>query len=401
MNQAASEHQFQQVKIQYLEIGMYVVGIAQQTNPNQIKRMGHVTSRQQIQELISQGVLVVWVDPSRTLNKKQAEVKTESPTPSPSESGNERPGNRTPQEQRIRRLYQEAKHIQGKLFKTLKKGEEVQVAELEAITDDLVDCIFENRDALFCLARIRDKDSYLMEHSLNVGMLLANFGRFLDLERPILRDLTIGGLLHDTGKIMIPDAILHKPGKLTDDEFVIMKSHVNQSIEILNNSKGITPVMMAVAACHHERLDGRGYPYGLAGQQLDLYARMSTIVDVYDALTADRCYRAGMPPTAAFRILLQGAGSQFDEELVRKFIKCMGVHPIGTLVKLQSGRLAIVVERNEQAPLQPKVKVIYSTTGQHHLEVKVLDLARASANETIECAVDPKAYGIDLARYLA
>ena len=401
MNQATSEPRFQQVKIQYLELGMYVVGIAQQTNPNQIKRMGHVTSRQQIQELISQGVLVVWVDPSRMLNKKQAEVKTESPTPSPSESGNERPGNRTPQEQRIRRLYQEAKHIQGKLFKTLKKGEEVQVAELEAIADDLVDCIFENRDALFCLARIRDKDSYLMEHSLNVGMLLANFGRFLDLERSILRDLTIGGLLHDTGKIMIPDAILHKPGKLTDDEFVIMKSHVNQSIEILKNAKGITPVMMTVAACHHERLDGRGYPYGLAGQQLDLYARMSTIVDVYDALTADRCYRAGMPPTAAFRILLQGAGSQFDEELVRKFIKCMGVHPIGTLVKLQSGRLAIVVERNDQAPLQPKVKVIYSTTGQHHLEVKVLDLARASANETIECAVDPKAYGIDLARYLA
>ena len=401
MNQAASEHQFQQVKIQYLEIGMYVVGIAQQTNPNQIKRMGHVTSRQQIQELVSQGVLVVWVDPSRTLIKKQAEAKTESPAPTTNESGNERYSNRPPQEQRIRRLYQEAKHFQGKLFRTLKKGEEVQVAELEAIADDLVDCIFDNRDALFCLARIRDKDSYLMEHSLNVGMLLANFGRFLDLERSILRDLTIGGLLHDTGKIMIPDAILHKPGKLTDDEFVIMKSHVNQSIEILKNAKGITPVMMTVAACHHERLDGRGYPYGLAGQQLDLYARMSTIVDVYDALTADRCYRAGMPPTAAFRILLQEAGSQFDEELVRKFIKCMGVHPIGTLVKLQSGRLAIVVERNDQAPLQPKVKVIYSTTGQHHLEVKVLDLARASANETIECAVDPKAYGIDLARYLA
>ena len=344
---------------------------------------------------------MVWVDPSRTLIKKQAEAKTESPAPTPSENGNERYSNRPPQEQRIRRLYQEAKHIQGKLFKTLKKGEEVQVAELEAIADDLVDCIFDHRDALFCLARIRDKDSYLMEHSLNVGMLLANFGRFLDLERPTLRDLTIGGLLHDTGKIMIPDAILHKPGKLTDDEFVIMKSHVNQSIAILKNAKGISPITMTVAACHHERLDGRGYPYGLAGQQLDLYARMSTIVDVYDALTADRCYRAGMPPTAAFRILLQGAGSQFDEELVRKFIKCMGVHPIGTLVKLQSGRLAIVVERNEQAPLQPKVKVIYSTTGQHHLEVKVLDLARASANETIECAVDPKAYGIDLARYLA
>ena len=398
MNQASTEPKLQQVKVQHLELGMYVVGIAQQSHQNEIKRSGHVTSRQQIQEMLGQGVLVVWVDPSRTLHKKE-EPAVEPPTTLTSDSS-ERSGNRAPQEQRIRRLYQEAKSIQGKLFRTLKKGEVVQVAELEAIADDLVDCIFDNRDALFCLARIRDKDSYLMEHSLNVGMLLANFGRFLELERPVLRELTIGGLLHDTGKITIPDAILHKPAKLTDDEFTIMKSHVVQSIVLLKESKGITPIMMTVAGCHHERLDGRGYPRGLAGEQLNLYARMSTIVDVYDALTADRCYKVGMPPTAAFRILLQGAGTQFDEELVRKFIKCMGVHPIGTLVKLQSGRLAIVVERNDQSPLQPKVKVIYSTIGQHHLEVKLLDLARAGANEAIECAVDPKTYGIDLARYL-
>lgn len=397
MNQASTEPKLQQVKVQHLELGMYVVGIAQQSHQNEIKRSGHVTSRQQIQEMLGQGVLVVWVDPSRTLHKEDPAVQ--APTTLPSDNS-ERSGNRAPQEQRIRRLYQEAKSIQGKLFRTLKKGEVVQVAELEAIADDLVDCIFDNRDALFCLARIRDKDSYLMEHSLNVGMLLANFGRFLELERPVLRELTIGGLLHDTGKITIPDAILHKPAKLTDDEFTIMKSHVIQSIALLKESKGITQIMMTVAGCHHERLDGRGYPRGLAGEQLNLYARMSTIVDVYDALTADRCYKVGMPPTAAFRILLQGAGTQFDEELVRKFIKCMGVHPIGTLVKLQSGRLAIVVERNEESPLQPKVKVIYSTIGQHHLEVKLLDLARSGANEAIECAVDPKTYGIDLARYL-
>jgi len=232
-------------------------------------------------------------------------------------------------------------------------------------------------------------------------MLLANFGRFLELERPILRELTIGGLLHDTGKIMIPDAVLHKPAKLSDDEFTLMKSHVTHSIALLRDAKGITDIMMTVAACHHERLDGRGYPHGLAAERLDLYARMSTIVDVYDALTANRCYKPGMPATAAFRILLQGAGSQFDEDLVRKFIKCMGIHPVGSLVKLQSGKLAIVVERNEQAPLQPKVKVIYSTIGQHHLEVKLLDLSRSGANEGIESAVDPKAYGIDLRRYLA
>ncbi|MFC3912452.1 HD-GYP domain-containing protein [Pseudaeromonas sharmana] len=389
----------QLVAVQDLRIGMYVVAIGQQRQQNEIKRSGRITQHRQLEELMNLGVLSVWIDPSKTLaaadSPNHASPDTAIDTPQPERD------NRPRQEIRIRRLYQEAKTMQNKLFHNLKRGEPVQVDELEAIADELVDSIFENRDALFCLARIREKDSYLMEHSLNVGMLLANFGRFLELERPVLRELTIGGLLHDTGKIMIPDHILHKPGRLTEDEFIIMKSHVNHSISILKESKGITPVMMTVAACHHERLDGKGYPHGLEGERLNLYARMSTIVDVYDALTADRCYKAGMPATAAFRILLQGAGSQFDEELVRKFIKCMGIHPVGTLVKLQSGKLAIVVERNEQAPLQPKVKVIYSTIGQHHLEVKLLDLARPGVNETIEGVVDPKSFGIDMSRYLA
>ena len=322
MNQASTESKLQQVKVQHLELGMYVVGIAQQSHQNEIKRSGHVTSRQQIQELVSQGVLVVWVDPSRTLIKKQAEVKTESPTPTASESGSERYSNRPPQEQRIRRLYQEAKHIQGKLFKTLKKGEEVQVAELEAIADDLVDCIFDHRDALFCLARIRDKDSYLMEHSLNVGMLLANFGRFLDLERPTLRDLTIGGLLHDTGKITIPDAILHKPAKLTDDEFTIMKSHVVQSIALLKESKGITQIMMTVAGCHHERLDGRGYPRGLTREQMSVPARIMGIADVFEALTAhERPYKKPMPLSMALTIMGRMVEDRhLDPELFAVFV---------------------------------------------------------------------------------
>ena len=389
------------VAVQDLRIGMYVVAIGQQRQQNEIKRSGRITQRRQLEELMNLGVLSVWIDPSKTQQLSEPTAPSTPQAATAAESSSAERDNRPRQEIRIRRLYQEAKTMQNKLFHNLKRGEPVQVDELEAIADELVDSIFENRDALFCLARIREKDSYLMEHSLNVGMLLANFGRFLELERPVLRELTIGGLLHDTSKIMIPDHILHKPGRLTEDEFIIMKSHVNHSISILNESKGITPIMMTVAACHHERLDGKGYPHGLPGERLNLYARMSTVVDVYDALTADRCYKAGMPATAAFRILLQGAGSQFDEELVRKFIKCMGIHPVGTLVKLQSGKLAIVVERNEDAPLQPKVKVIYSTVGQHHLEVKLLDLARPGVNETIEGVVDPKSFGIDMSRYLA
>ncbi len=391
------------IAVEALQIGMFVTGIATQRAQMVISRPGCINSMEQLAALRARGVQEVWVDPARARSGEPvtAQSLTEMSTATSASSGHARdPGSAARKASRIHRLYKEAKTMQNKLFRSLKRGEPLQVADLEAIADELVDSIFENRDALFCLARIREKDSYLMEHSLNVAMLLANFGRYLGLDRSILRELTIGGLLHDTGKIMIPDAILHKPARLTDEEFAVMRSHVQHSIDILKDAAGITPVMMTVAACHHERLDGKGYPFGLSGERLNLYARMSTIVDVYDALTADRCYKAGMPPTAAFRILLQGAGSQFDDDLVSRFIKCMGIHPVGTLVKLKSGKLAVVIERNEDAPLQPVVKVFYSTVGQHHLDVRILDLGKASDSEQIETAVDPKQYGVEIARYL-
>lgn len=262
----------------------------------------------------------------------------------------------------------------------------------------MVDSIFKNPDAMVFLSRIREKDTYLMEHSLNVGMLLANFGRFLKLSRQTIKELLVGGLLHDTGKIMVPDEILHKPGRLTVDEFAIMKKHVEFSVQFLDKSEGISKIVRTVAANHHERLDGLGYPRGLKGLELCLISRISTIVDVFDALTADRCYKKGMQATQAFRILLQGSGTQFDETLVKKFIKCMGIHPTGSLVKLKTGKLALVVESNESAPLQPVVKIIYSTTGKHYLDVRVIDLAKTPTEE-IESAVDPKEYGIDIQKF--
>ena len=148
--------------------------------------------------------------------------------------------------------------------------------------------MFTHGDAMLCLARIRAKDAYLMEHSMNVAILLANFYCYLDLDRSVLKELTLGGLLHDVGKIMTPDEVLNKPGKLTDEEFAVMRQHVVHSYEILSNTPGITATMLEVAANHHERLDGTGYPQRLKGEQLSLYTRMSGIVDVYDAVTADR-----------------------------------------------------------------------------------------------------------------
>lgn len=386
------------IPVNQLQPGMYVIAIASQTGAMEIAQTGLVTNRQQVDALIRRGVLTVRVDLARS--KLPGIEQVVSPSPAQS-AGSARPaGSGEGRELKIRRLYQEARELQGKFIRHLKAGEPIDITPLAAVAEEMVDTMFTHGDAMLCLARIRAKDAYLMEHSMNVAILLANFGRYLGLERSVLKELTLGGLLHDVGKIMTPDEVLNKPGKLTDEEFGVMRQHVVHSYDILSNTAGITPTMLEVAANHHERLDGTGYPQRLKGEQLSLYTRMSGIVDVYDAVTADRVYKQGMQPTQAFRILLKGINQHFDAELVTKFIKCMGVYPVGTLVQLSNQRLAVVMQRNEQQPLKPLVKVIYHATQRHYLEVQWLDLARNGGQESIESTVDPKEFGINLANFV-
>ena len=386
------------IPVNQLRPGMYVIAIASQTGAMEIAQTGLVTTRQQVDVLIRRGVLTVKVDLARSKLPGIAQVISPSPAHS---AGSARPaGSGEGRALKIRRLYQEARELQGKFIRHLKAGEPIDITPLAAVAEEMVDTMFTHGDAMLCLARIRAKDAYLMEHSMNVAILLANFGRYLGLERNVLKELTLGGLLHDVGKIMTPDEVLNKPGKLTDEEFGVMRQHVVHSYDILSNTAGITPTMLEVAANHHERLDGTGYPQRLKGEQLSLYTRMSGIVDVYDAVTADRVYKQGMQPTQAFRILLKGIDQHFDAELVTKFIKCMGVYPVGTLVQLSNQRLAVVMQRNEQQPLKPMVRVIYHATQRHYLEVQWLDLARNGGQESIESTVDPKEFGINLANFV-
>jgi HD-GYP domain-containing protein (c-di-GMP phosphodiesterase class II) len=390
---------YPKIAIKDIELGMFVVSITQQKGDIDFKA-GVVSNEKTKRALQSMGVLEVRIDLSRSKHQQNQLIENPESNLAP-ESEVARmltEPEKIESRKRTEKLYAEAKTLQNKLLKALKNGEIIDVAPLEAMADEMVDSIFKNPDAMIFLSQIRDKDTYLMEHSLNVGMLLANFGRYLKLSKQTLKELLVGGLLHDTGKILIPDSVLHKPGRLTPEEFDIMKKHVDYSIQFLEKAEGITKIMRTVAANHHERLDGLGYPRGLKGLELCLVSRISTIVDVFDALTADRCYKKGMPATQAFRILLQGSGTQFDETLVKKFIKCMGIHPVGSLVKLKTGKLAVVMACNDASPLQPVVKIIYSSVGRHYLDVKIIDLIKHTEEE-IESAVDSKEYGIDISRF--
>lgn len=205
-------------------------------------------------------------------------------------------------------------------------------------------------------------------------------------------------MLHDIGKIKIPDEILNKPGRFSDAEFEIMKKHSLFSKEILEGS-GLKGIAVDIAGMHHERLDGKGYPFGKKGNEISQYVRMASIVDVYDALTAERVYKAGMEPIKAFKILKEGCPDSFDPVLLTKFIQCIGIHPVGTLVRLSSQKVGLVTESNPASPLKPIVKTFYSAKHSRYTEVQDIDLANKKTLDTLESTVKPKEYNIDLERF--
>jgi putative nucleotidyltransferase with HDIG domain len=299
--------------------------------------------------------------------------------------------------ERARALQREANLIVRDMMGDIRLGKQIELEQVEPLVERIVDSIFCQQDALLPLVRLKDHDNYTFQHSVSVCTLMTAFARTLQLPREIIHQIAIGALLHDVGKASVPDGILNKPAKLTDAEFAKMKSHVVQSKIILQATPGISQIALDVAAEHHERFDGTGYPNKLAGEQISLYGRMGAIVDVYDAITSNRVYHKGMPPTEALRKLLEWSKFHFEPRLVHAFIRAVGIYPTGSLVRLESKRLAVVQAQHADKPMQPTVKVIFHTAG-HYLQPEDIDLRRAQ--DRIAGYEDFATWNIDPARWL-
>lgn len=299
---------------------------------------------------------------------------------------------------RARELHGEANRIIRGLSQDIRLGKQIELEKVEPLVENMVDSIFRNQDALLPLARLKDHDNYTFQHSVSVCALLVSFGRSLGFSRDIIKELGIGGLLHDVGKARVPDNILNKPAKLTEAEFTKMKSHVVQSIIILQSTPGISQIALDVAGQHHERYDGSGYPNKLKAEEISLYGRMGAIVDVYDAISSDRVYHKGMPPTAALGRLLEWSRHHFDPDLVKAYVKAVGIYPTGSLVRLDSGRLGVVLEQNADNMLKPRVQVIFHAEFKRYLQPEIEDLSWN--RDSISGAEDFATWGIDPKRWL-
>jgi putative nucleotidyltransferase with HDIG domain len=267
------------------------------------------------------------------------------------------------------------------------------------MASSFMDSVVRNQNALACLSRIRDKDSYLLEHSVNVAVLMSILGKYLKLDDKYLHECVMGALLHDIGKVLVPDTILHKPGKLTTEEFMIMKRHALYSQKILEKGKGFPQVSINVAGQHHERIDGKGYPAGLKGEEVTQEARMAAVVDVYDAITADRVYHVGMTPSAALKRMLNWCGDHLDVKYVHAFIKAMGVYPVGSLVELNNGMAGVVIEETGSTT-KPVLRVIYDLKSKSFVQITRLDLSSTDKISIVK-SIDPVDYGIKLKDFLS
>lgn len=334
-------------------VGTYIEKITAQTGSFRLTQAEWVKNEIVLNKLIEFGIKRVLVDTEKFDAKMAADALSADTL--------ERKRDFSVKMTQAKALISTSKEIQKRMFQHIEEGMEIDLLSVKTLTSELIETIFSNSDALMCAVNIRNKDEYLLEHSFAVSMLMALFCRYLGINKTDIEELAIGAFLHDIGKIRTPDHILHKPGKLTADEFDIMKLHVNHSIDIIKSIPGISKTSLDVAGLHHEKLNGEGYPFGLAGQKISRYGRMLSICDIYDALTANRCYKDGLTQLKSFSILRSLAqDGQLDLNLVHAFIKCMGVYPVGSLVKLNSNRLAIVEGYNKTDPIRPKVNSFYS-----------------------------------------
>jgi putative nucleotidyltransferase with HDIG domain len=268
------------------------------------------------------------------------------------------------------------------MFEQARMGQAVDLGGAASLVDEITDSIKRHPHALISLARLKSIDDYTYMHSVAVCALMIGLARQLKLPDTLIQEAGLAGLLHDIGKMAIPSEILNKPGKLTDLEFDQVMRHPEQGHKILARCSQVSDAVADVCLSHHEKADGTGYPKGLMAQHISLLSRMAAVCDVYDAITSDRPYKKAWAPADAIRKMAEWEG-HFDTEIFQTFVKFIGIYPIGSLVRLQSGRLAVVVEQAAGSLLKPNVKVFFSTLSNTHIQPALVCLSKYNCSDRI------------------
>ncbi|EXU76193.1 HD-GYP domain-containing protein [Erwinia papayae] len=344
-----------------------------------------LTTEQQIHTIAANGIQAVWIDLDKGCG----------PAVSDSDHASIHTAQGIHQEiMQAEALCLRAKEQVREMFSEARLGRTIDTVSTLPLVDEIGNSVSRHPVALLSVVRLKTHDDYTWLHSVAVCALMVALARQLQLSEWHIRCAGTAGLLHDVGKAAIPLAILNKPGKLTAEEFTLMKQHPEAGEALLRQS-GENEEVLDVALHHHEKMDGSGYPHGLKGLAISQLARMAAVCDVYDAVTSDRPYKAGWNPASAMRQMASWQG-HFDRKIFHAFVKAVGIYPVGSVVRLASGRVAVVAEQGGESLLQPKVCVFYSLKTRQYLGRQMVDLADSQCLDRISGPEDSDCWdGVD------
>ncbi|GHU04607.1 cyclic di-GMP phosphodiesterase [Betaproteobacteria bacterium] len=388
------------ISVRQLSVGMYLKEFCGSWMEHPFLRNSFVISDpKDIERILSSSIQEVWIDSAQGLDIQPDEpaisvAETEAQVDAEliaaiQKARDVAPVSAQKEMARAAKICAQSRQAVTSMFQEARMGKAVDAAHARKLVEEIADSVTRNSDALISLARLKTVDAYTYMHSVAVCALMIALGRQLKLDEEVIRKAGVAGLLHDLGKAMIPLEILNKPGKLTDAEFAVMKSHPEEGCRLLRKSHGVDEIVFDVVRHHHEKTDGTGYPEGLKDSEISLYARMGAVCDVYDAITSNRPYKTGWDPAESLRKMAEWANGHFDPVVFQAFVKSLGIYPIGSLIRLVSGRLGVVVSQSPRSLLTPRIKVFFSTRSNARIRPELIDLSAPGCLEKIAGREDP------------
>jgi putative nucleotidyltransferase with HDIG domain len=298
------------------------------------------------------------------------------------------------EQEQAKKVINASKKAVASMFHDVRMGKAVNAEAAMQMVDDIAASVDRNLGALISLVRLKNKDEYTYMHSVAVCALMVALAKELNLSEAETKQAGLAGLLHDIGKAGIPMDVLNKPGALTDEEFTLVKLHPERGYELLQQASIVDSVVLDVCLHHHEKINGTGYPKKLKADEISIYAKMGAVCDVYDAITSNRPYKEGWEPGVSLQRMAQWT-EHFDDRVFKAFVKSVGIYPIGSLVKLKSGRLAVVIDQSPKSLLTPIIKVFFSTKSKSRIKIELIDLSKLHEQDFIVGHENPSAWGIN------
>lgn len=328
------------------------------------------------------------IPPPSSVKRVSPEIEVVSPAPS-----KPTPITAAEEQAQAKKVISASKKAVASMFDDVRMGKAINAESAMQLVDDIAASVDRNLGALISLVRLKSKDEYTYMHSVAVCALMVALAKELGLSDAETKQAGLAGLLHDIGKAGIPLEVLNKPGALTEDEFNLVKLHPERGHAMLLQANIVDEVALDVCLHHHEKVNGKGYPNQLKATEISTFAKMGAVCDVYDAITSNRPYKEGWEPGISLQRMAQW-NDHFDDLVFKAFVKSVGIYPIGSMVKLKSGRLAVVIDQSPKSLLTPIIKVFFSTKSKIRIPIEVVDLSKPHAQDSIVGHENPQAWGI-------